>query len=63
MSSERLISQLIEIITYDYNIKYHQLKNKGLNKEQINDRMEEYQNFRIEIFKEDLNRIKKLYKK
>jgi hypothetical protein len=32
MSSERLISQLIEIITYDYNIKYHQLKNKGLKK-------------------------------
>lgn len=61
-SNERLNSQIIDILVYDFNIKYHQLKNTGLNKEQINNYMEQYQNSRIQIFKEDLNRVKKLKK-
>jgi hypothetical protein len=58
-SNERLNSQIIDILVYDFNIKYHQLKNNGLNKEQINNHMDQYQKSRIQIFKEDLNRIKK----
>jgi hypothetical protein len=58
-SNERLNSQIIDILVYDFNIKYHQLKNNGLNKEQINNFMDQYQKSRIQIFKEDLNRIKK----
>jgi hypothetical protein len=61
-SNERLNSQIIDILVYDFNIKYHQLKNNGLNKEQINNHMEQYQNSRIQIFKEDLNRVKKFKK-
>ena len=61
-TNEKLISQIIDIISYDFNIKYHQLKNNGLNKEQINNYMEQYQKTRIQIFKEDLNRIKKFKK-
>jgi hypothetical protein len=61
-SNERLNSQVIDILVYDFNIKYHQLKNIGLNKEQINNHMEQYQKSRIQIFKEDLNRIKKIKK-
>ena len=48
-SIERLNSQTIDILVYDFNIKYHQLKNKGLNKEKINDIMEEYQTSRIQL--------------
>jgi len=61
-SNERLNSQIIDILVYDFNIKYHQLKNNGLNKEQINNFMDQYQKYRIQIFKEDLNRIKKFNK-
>jgi hypothetical protein len=61
-SNERLISQNIEILVYDFNIKYHQLKNSGKNKEQINNLMELYQKYRIQTFKEDLNTIKRLNK-
>jgi hypothetical protein len=61
-SNERLISQNIEILVYDFNIKYHQLKNSGKNKEQINNLMDLYQKSRIQDFKEDLNRIKHLNK-
>jgi hypothetical protein len=61
-SNERLNSQIIDILVYDFNIKYHELKNNGLNKEQINNHMEQYQKSRIQIFKEDLNRIKKFKK-
>ena len=62
-SNEKLHSQIIDILVYDFNIKYHQLKNKGLNKEQINNYMDEFQKSRNKIFKEDFNRIKCLYKK
>jgi hypothetical protein len=61
-SDERLILQNIEILVYDFNIKYHQLKNSGKNKEQINNLMDLYQQNRIQTFKEDLNRIKHLNK-
>lgn len=61
-SNEQLNSQIIDILVYDFNIKYHELKNNGLNKEQINNYMEQYQKTRIQIFKEDLNRIKKFKK-
>lgn len=61
-SNDRLNSQIIDILVYDFNIKYHQLRNNGLNKEQINNYMEQYQKTRIQIFKEDLNKIKKLKK-
>lgn len=61
-TNEKLISQIIDIISYDFNIKYHQLKNNGFNKEQINNYMELYQKSRIEIFKNDLNLIRNFNK-
>jgi len=60
LTNEKLISQIVDILAYDFNIKYHQLKNKGLCQEQINKYMDLYQKSRIEIFKEDYNRIKRL---
>jgi len=56
--NERLISQLVEILAYDFNNKYHQLKNNGLNQSQINKYMEEYQKTRNQLFKDDLKKIK-----
>ena len=44
LSNERLNSQIIDILVYDFNIKYHQLKNNGYNRNEINDLMEKYQN-------------------
>jgi hypothetical protein len=59
LSNERLNSQIIDILVYDFNIKYHQLKNNGYNRNEINDLMEKYQNSRIKTFTDDLNNIKK----
>ena len=62
-ANERLISQMVDILVYDFNNKYHNLKNNGLNQEQINNFMENYQKSRNEVFKEDLNRIKNVCNK
>jgi hypothetical protein len=59
LSNVRLNSQIIDILVYDFNIKYHQLKNNGYNRNEINDLMEKYQNSRIKTFTDDLNNIKK----
>jgi len=59
LSNERLNSQIIDILVYDFNIKYHQLKNNGYNRNEINDLLEKYQNSRIKTFTDDLNNIKK----
>jgi len=62
-ANERLISQMIDILVYDFNNKYHNLKNNGFNQEQINNFMENYQKSRNEVFKEDLKRLNYIYNK
>lgn len=61
-ANERLINQMVEILVYDFNNKYHNLKNNGLNKDQINRCMDDYQKSRIQSFKDDFNRIQNLKK-
>jgi hypothetical protein len=62
-ANERIISQMVEILAYDFNNKYHQLKNNGLNQTQINKYMEEYQKSRNQIFKDDLKHLYSFTKK
>jgi len=62
-ANERLISQMVDILVYDFNNKYHNLKNNGFNQEQINNFMENYQKSRNEVFKEDLKRLNYIYNK
>lgn len=62
-ANERIISQMVEILAYDFNNKYHQLKNNGLNQTQINKYMEEYQISRNQIFKDDLKHLYSFTKK
>ena len=59
-ANESLINQMIDILVYDFNNKYHHLKNKGLSQEQINSFMEDYQKSRNQSFKADFNRIQNL---
>ncbi len=61
-ANERLINQMVEILVYDFNNKYHNLKNNGLNKDQINKYMDDYQKSRIQSFKDDFTRIQNLKK-
>jgi len=61
-ANERLINQMIDILIYDFNNKYHNLKNNGLNNHQINIIMDDYQKIRNKSFIADLNRIKDLCK-
>ena len=58
---ERLLTQLVDILIYDYNNKYHLLKNENLNKQNINNIMDDYQVIRNREFINDLNKLKKFY--
>jgi len=56
--SERLYSQVIDIFIYDLNNKYESLKIKGMNKNNINNYMNDYDKYRIKDLIKDINRIK-----
>jgi hypothetical protein len=58
---DRLLTQLVDILIYDYNNKYHLLKNENLNKQNINNIMDDYQVIRNREFINDLNKLKKFY--
>jgi len=59
----RLLEQSIDILVYDFQNKYQSLKNKGINKDNINNYMEEYQNDRIKDFTNNYKIIKSIYNK
>lgn len=54
----RLYEQTIDIFIYDITNKYQSLKIQGINKEKINDFMDEYQRNRVKSFTDDITRIK-----
>lgn len=57
---ERLLNQLVDILIYDYSNKYHLLKNEKINKQNINNIMDEYQVIRNREFINDLHKLKKI---
>lgn len=57
-SNNRLYEQTIDILIYDFMNKYQSLKTSGIDKEKINDYMNEYQKNRIKNFTADISRIK-----
>lgn len=59
----RLLEQSIDILVYDFQNKYQSLKYKGINKDNINNYMEEYQNNRIKDFTNNYKIIKSIYNK
>jgi len=59
----RLLEQSIDILVYDFQNKYQSLKNRGINKDNINNYMEEYQNIRIRDFTNNYKIIKSIYNK
>ncbi len=54
----RLYEQTIDILVYDFMNKYQSLKTRGIDKEKINNFMDEYQKNRIKDFTSDMSRIK-----
>lgn len=54
----RLYEQTIDILVYDFINKYQSLKTRGIDKDKINDYMDEYQKNRIKNFTDDISRIK-----
>ena len=59
----RLLEQSIDILVYDFQNKYQSLKNRGINKDNINNYMDEYQNIRIKDFTNNYKFIKSIYNK
>lgn len=59
-SNNRLYEQTIDILIYDFMNKYQSLKTNGIDKEKINDYMNEYQKNRIKNFTADISRIKEI---
>lgn len=59
--SDRLYSQVIDIFIYDLNNKYQSLKLKGIDKNNINIYMNDYEKIRIKNFIDDMNKIKKIF--
>lgn len=57
----RLLEQSIDILVYDFQNKYQSLKHRGINKDNINNYMEEYQNNRIKDFTDNYKIIKSIY--
>jgi hypothetical protein len=60
---ERLIQQTIDILIYDYKNKYSSLKSLGLNQEDVDRYMDEYQKTRTKHFMTDVKQINDIYKK
>lgn len=61
MDNEKIISQMVDILIYDYKNKYEILKMRGNNQITINKYMDEYQKNRNKEFIEDINKLKALY--
>jgi len=59
---DRLISQSVDILIYDYKNKYEFLRNQNFDKERINNIMNDYQKIRIIEFIDTYKTIKNLYK-
>lgn len=59
----RLLEQSIDILIYDIQNKYQTLKINGINKDNINYFMDEYQNHRIKDFTNNYKFIKSIYNK
>ena len=57
----KLFEQSIDILVYDFQNKYQLLKHRGINKDNINNYMEEYQNNRIKDFTDNYKIIKSIY--
>jgi hypothetical protein len=60
---DRLLNQLVDILIYDYSNKYQLLKKENLNKQKINNIMEDYQTVRNKEFIKDLNKLKSIINK
>jgi len=60
---DRLLNQLVDILIYDFSNKYQVLKNENLNKQRINNIMDDYQTVRNKEFIKDLNRLKSIVNK
>ncbi len=56
------LEQLIDILIYDFRNKNLILRDKGIPLEHINSYMNEYERNRIDIFKNDINTLKNIYK-
>lgn len=59
----RLLEQSIDILVYDFQNKYQTLKFRGINKDNINNYMTEYENYRIKDFTDNYKKLKSIYKK
>lgn len=59
---DRLVSQSVEILIYDYKNKYEYLKEQNIDKDKINSIMNDYQKVRIRAFIDTYKTIKKFYK-
>ena len=57
MENDKLISQIVDILIYDYKNKYEILRMNGNNQETIDKYMNEYQINRNKKFIDDINRI------
>jgi|688.fasta_scaffold1795582_2 hypothetical protein len=57
---DRLLNQLVDILIYDFSNKYQLLKNENLNKQRINNIMDDYQTVRNREFIKDLNKLKSI---
>lgn len=60
---DRLLNQLVDILIYDFSNKYQLLKNENLNKQRINNIMDDYQTVRNKEFIKDLNKLKSIVNK
>jgi len=58
---ERMLNQLVDILIYDYKNNYQILKEQGLNKEDINKLMVDYQYKRNKEFIADVNKLKSIF--
>jgi len=56
--SDRLYTQVIDIFIYDLNNKYQSLKFKGIDKNNLNNYMINYEKVRIKDLIKDINKIK-----
>jgi len=58
---DRMLNQLVDILIYDYKNNYQILKEQGLNKEDINKLMVDYQYKRNKEFIADVNKLKSIF--
>lgn len=59
--SERLYSQVIDIFVYDLNNKYQTLKMSGIDKNNLNIYMNDYEKKRIKDLLNDISKVKNIF--